>query len=178
VHAQDEERRRLERNIHDGAQQQLVALAVKVNLAEKLVGGDEAKQRALLIQLKAEAQEALENLRDLARGIYPPLLADQGLVAALTAQVRKTPVPVTVTAEGIDRFSQDAEAAVYFCTLEALQNVTKYARATAASVHLARRTATWTSRSSTTAWDLTRPRRALGPARRAWPTAWPHSAAS
>jgi signal transduction histidine kinase len=136
VQAQDEERRRLERNIHDGAQQQLVALAVKANLAEQFVGRDEAKERALIAQLKVEAQEALENLRDLARGIYPPLLADQGLAAALIAQARKSPVPVTVEADGIGRYSQDAEAAVYFCTLEALQNVAKYAGATAATVHL------------------------------------------
>jgi len=84
------------------------------------------------------AQDALENLRDLARGIYPPLLADQGLVAALTSQARKSSVPVTVVADAIDRFSQDAEAAVYFCTLEALQNVAKYAGATGTTVHLRR----------------------------------------
>jgi signal transduction histidine kinase len=78
----------------------------------------------------------LENLRDLARGIYPPLLADQGLVAALTSQARKSSMPVSIEADGIGRFSQDAEAAVYFCTLEALQNVAKYAQATMASVRL------------------------------------------
>src|SRR5206468_2603682 len=92
--------------------------------------------RVLTAELKAEATEALENLRDLARGIYPPLLADQGLVAALTAQARKSQTPVTVEADGIGRFSQDAEAAVYFCCLEALQNVAKYAAATHASVEL------------------------------------------
>ncbi len=137
VAAQDEERRRLERNIHDGAQQQLVAIAVKAKLADAMVGRDETKQHELLNQLQSEAQEAMENLRDLARGIYPPLLADEGLVAALTAQARKSPVPVTVSADGIGRFSQDTEAAVYFCTLEALQNVAKYARANAATVQLA-----------------------------------------
>jgi signal transduction histidine kinase len=138
VAAQDHERRRLERNIHDGAQQQLVALAMKANLARSLVGRDEAMEGALLDQLKADAQDALENLRDLARGIYPPLLADQGLVAALTSQARKSAVPVSVEADGIGRFSQDAEAAVYFCTLEALQNVAKYAKAKGATVHLHR----------------------------------------
>jgi signal transduction histidine kinase len=138
VAAQDEERRRLERNIHDGAQQELVALAIKANLARSLVGRDEAKEGELLDQLKSDAQQALENLRDLARGIYPPLLADQGLVAALTAQARKSSVPVSVEADGVGRFSQDAEAAVYFCTLEALQNVAKYAKATRATVHLRR----------------------------------------
>src|SRR5207253_4196875 len=138
VAAQDEERRKLERNIHDGAQQQLVALAIKANLARSLVGRDQEKEGALLDQLKADAQDALENLRDLARGIYPPLLADQGLVAALTSQARKSAVPVSVEADGIGRFSEDAEAAVYFCTLEALQNVAKYAQASGATVHLHR----------------------------------------
>ena len=136
VAAQDAAARRLERNIHDGAQQQLVALAVKANLAESLARKDPERTEQMLAQLKAEANDALKNLRDLARGIYPPLLADQGLVAALTAQARKSPVPVSVVANGIGRFPQDAEAAVYFCTLEALQNVAKYAKARAATVHL------------------------------------------
>src|SRR5439155_25741361 len=139
VAAQDEERRRLERNIHDGAQQQLVALAVKLRLADNLVGRDEGKAHEMLSQLQSEAQDALENLRDLARGIYPPLLADQGLVAALEAHARKSPVPVTVGAQGIGRYSQDQEAAVFFCTLEALQNVTKYAAATRVEVRLRER---------------------------------------
>jgi signal transduction histidine kinase len=136
VTAQDEGRRRLERNIHDGAQQQLVALAVKLNLAQMAAKSAPAKVEPMLEQIKADAQEALETLRDLARGIYPPLLADQGLVAALTAQARKSTVPIVVEADGIGRFPRDAEAAVYFCTLEALQNITKYARATGATVRL------------------------------------------
>jgi len=81
VAAQDQERRKLERNIHDGAQQQLVALAIKANLTEQLVGRDDERARSMAAQLKSDAQDALENLRDLARGIYPPLLADQGLTA-------------------------------------------------------------------------------------------------
>ena len=136
VTAQDEAARRLERNIHDGAQQQLVALAMKANLARSLVGRDQVKEGALLDQLRSDAQDALDNLRDLARGIYPPLLADQGLVAALASQARKSAIPVSVQADGIGRFAEDAEAAVYFCTLEALQNVAKYAQATAATVRL------------------------------------------
>src|SRR5207245_4381917 len=103
VTAQDEARRRLERNIHDGAQQQLVALAVKANLAGSLVGTNPEKEREILRQLKAEATDALENLRDLARGIYPPLLADQGLVAALSSQARKSALPVEVAANGLGR---------------------------------------------------------------------------
>jgi len=137
VTAQDEERRRIERNIHDGAQQQLVALAVRLRLAETLTERDPERAKGLLGQLKAETQEALENLRDLARGIYPPLLADKGLLAALEAQARKSPVEVVVEADGLVRYPQDVEAAVYFCCLEALQNISKYANASKAVVRLA-----------------------------------------
>jgi signal transduction histidine kinase len=137
VAAQDEERRRLERNIHDGAQQQLVALAVKQRLAASLVGRDETRLRSLLTDLQSETNEALEDLRDLARGIYPPLLADKGLSAALESQARKSPIPVRVEADQIGRFPQETEAAVYFSTLEALQNVAKYAEASEATVRLA-----------------------------------------
>src|SRR5437870_12946606 len=136
VKAQDEERRKLERNIHDGAQQQLVALAVKTRVADSLVGRNEAKAHAVLAQVQAEAQEALENLRELARGIYPPLLADQGLAVALQAQARRAPFPVTVEAEGISRYREEAAAAVYFSVLEGLQNVAKYAGASHAVVRL------------------------------------------
>jgi signal transduction histidine kinase len=136
VSAQDQERRRLERDLHDGAQQQLVALAVKQRLAEGLVRQDPDKAVQILADLQAETAEALENLRDLSRGIYPPLLADRGLQAALEAQARKVPVPVTVEAEGLGRYPQEAEAAVYFCCLEALQNVAKYAGASKAKVRL------------------------------------------
>jgi signal transduction histidine kinase len=139
VTAQDVAARRLERNIHDGAQQQLVAMAVKQRLAESLVHRDPDKAVQLLSQLRDETTEALENLRDLARGIYPPLLGDQGLAAALRAQVRKAPFPVVVQAEGIGRYRQDIEAAVYFSVLESLQNVAKYANASNASVGLAER---------------------------------------
>jgi signal transduction histidine kinase len=129
VAAQDEERRRIERNIHDGAQQQLVALAVQLRLAEQLAGKDPEKERRLLVSLQAAAGDALEDLRDLARGIYPPLLADKGLVAALESQARKAPLPVNVEPEGIGRYAQEVESTVYFCCLEALNNVAKYADA-------------------------------------------------
>jgi signal transduction histidine kinase len=138
VAAQDQERRRIERNIHDGAQQQLVALAVKLRLADSLVGRDDAKAHELLARLQDEAQETLDDLRDLARGIYPPLLADKGLVAAVEAQARKSPLPVAVEAEDVGRAGQDVEAAAYFCVLEALQNAAKYANASAVTVRLAR----------------------------------------
>ena len=136
VTAQDEERRRLERNLHDGAQQDLVALAIKAQLADVTVDEDPAQAKQILGELKADAAGALENLRDLARGIYPPLLADLGLAAALGAQASKSPLPVTVEAGGIVRFPQATEAAVYFCCLEALQNIAKYAHATQASICL------------------------------------------
>jgi signal transduction histidine kinase len=136
VTAQDEERRRIERNLHDGAQQQLVALAVKVRLATSMIGKDEAVERRLLDEVQSDTGDALENLRDLARGIYPPLLADQGLHAALLAQTRKAAIPTTVEADGIGRYPREAEAAVYFCCLEALQNVAKYAGASRAIIRL------------------------------------------
>jgi signal transduction histidine kinase len=137
VAAADGERRRLERNIHDGAQQQLVALSVLARLAETSVDGDKEGARALLVQAQTDATGALENLRDLARGIYPPLLADQGLAAALETHARKSPVPVAVEADGPRRYPPEIEAAVYFCVLEALQNIAKYAGASLITVRLA-----------------------------------------
>jgi len=136
VAAQDEERRRLERNIHDGAQQQLVALSVRLRLADGMVDRDAAKTHEMLAALQRDSNAALENLRDLARGIYPPLLADQGLAAALRAQARKAQIPVEVSPDGLRRYGQDVEAAVYFCCLEALQNVSKYAQASRVDISL------------------------------------------
>ena len=136
VSAQDAERRRLERNIHDGAQQQLVALSVKLRLAGGLLDRDTEKVREMLTQLQSDTSDALEDLRDLARGIYPPLLADQGLASALAAQARKASLPVEVQAQGVGRYPQEVEAAAYFSCLEALQNVAKYAHASRAVVNL------------------------------------------
>ena len=138
VAAQDEERRRLERNIHDGAQQQLVALQVRQRLAEQLIDRDPAKAKEMLEQIQIDTGAALDDLRDLARGIYPPLLADKGLEAALESQARKATVPVTVDAAGVGRFSQEIEAAVYFSALEALQNTAKYAEARSVTITLHR----------------------------------------
>jgi signal transduction histidine kinase len=136
VTAQDEERRRLERNVHDGAQQQLVALSVKMRLLKTLTRKDPGKAEELVDQLQDDARDALDDLRDLARGIYPPLLADRGLAAALEAQARKAPIPVEVDPNGVGRYRQEAEATAYFCVLEALQNVAKYAGASRAAVGL------------------------------------------
>ena len=135
VGAQDAERRRIERNLHDGAQQQLIALSIQLGLLEESAG-DPGSVRQLAPQLKSAVRAALDDLRDLARGIYPPLLAEQGLAAALLGQVRKVPLPVSVEAEGIGRYPQDTESTVYFCALEALQNVAKYAAASQVTVGL------------------------------------------
>jgi signal transduction histidine kinase len=137
VTAQDEGRRRIERNLHDGAQQQIVALTVKLRLLGQLIDRDAQKAMSMVSDLQTDANDALEQLRDLARGIYPPLLADQGLVAALQAQARKASVPTVVRSDGVGRYPQDTEAAVYFCVLEALTNVAKYSGATKAEVRLA-----------------------------------------
>ena len=134
VAAQDEERRRLERNLHDGAQQYLVAIKIKLGLAKTLARNDPARAKVAIAALKDDADAALETVRDLARGIYPPLLADQGLQAALQAQTRRATLPVSVETDGTARYSQEIESAAYFCVLEALQNVQKYAGATQAAV--------------------------------------------
>jgi signal transduction histidine kinase len=136
VQAQDDERRRIERNLHDGAQQQLVALNVQLGLLARLAD-DPERVRQAATALQDALLQALDDLRDLARGIYPPLLADEGLVAALQAQIRKAAVATTIAADGIGRYPREVEAAVYFCVLEALQNVAKYAEATSAVVSLA-----------------------------------------
>ena len=135
VEAQDAERQKIERNLHDGAQQQLIALTIHLSLLEESAD-DSAAVRELVAAAKSGVSAALDDLRSLARGIYPPLLADQGLVPALRAQARKVSLPVEIDADGIGRYPQDTEAAVYFCTLEALQNITKYASASRAEVGL------------------------------------------
>jgi signal transduction histidine kinase len=137
VTAQDEERRRLERNLHDGAQQHLVSIKVKMGVAGMLIRGDPERAREMLGELKSDADAALETLRDLARGIYPPLLADKGLRVALESHARKTTLPVTVEAGMLERYPQDVESAVYFCVLEALQNIQKYAHASEVIVRVA-----------------------------------------
>jgi signal transduction histidine kinase len=139
VAAQDQERRKIERNIHDGAQQQLVAMSIQLKLLHTLIERDPGKAAAVATQLQERSTEALEDLRDLARGIYPPLLADQGLVAALSAQARKAAVPVTIDAPDVARYVPDAEATAYFCVLEALNNIAKYANASRADVTLEQR---------------------------------------
>jgi signal transduction histidine kinase len=113
-------------------------LNVKARLAQQLADRDAGKSASLLGAIQRDAQSALDDLRDLARGIYPPLLADQGLGAALEAQARKAPIRVTVDVAADARYPQAIEAAVYFCCLEALNNTAKYANASQAIVRIAR----------------------------------------
>ena len=127
VSAADAERRRIERDLHDGAQQQLVALCANLRLARELAGSDPAQATALLEELGNDIEAALEELRELAHGIYPPLLADRGLPEALSAVGRRAPVHTRLEAEGIGRYPPQVESTVYFCCLEALQNVGKHA---------------------------------------------------
>jgi signal transduction histidine kinase len=137
VRAQDEERQRIERNLHDGAQQQLVAVGMLLRLVDD-AAGDRTEVLELSAQLKEGVHAAIEDLRALARGIYPPLLAEQGLPAALRAQAARSPLPVRVETDSDARYPREVEATVYFCVLEALQNAAKYARAKQATIVLAR----------------------------------------
>jgi signal transduction histidine kinase len=136
VQAQDEERHRIERNLHDGAQQHLIALAMMLRVLEDSAD-DPGDVREMSAQLREGVHAALEDLRSLARGIYPPLLADQGLTSALRAQAARAALPVLIEADGVGRYRRDVEATAYFCVLEALQNVSKYARASQATVTMA-----------------------------------------
>jgi signal transduction histidine kinase len=127
VAAGDRERRRIERNLHDGAQQHLVALAVKVRLIRQLAERDPERASTMMEELAGDVEETLQELRDLAHGIYPPLLADKGLPEALQSAARRATLAVTVEADGVTRYPAEVEAAVYFCALEALQNASKHA---------------------------------------------------
>ncbi len=127
VEAGDAQRRAIERDLHDGAQQHLVALAVSVRLARQLAEKDPEAAQGMLDQIGSDLQEAVQELRNLAHGIYPPLLADRGLPDALSAAAGRAALPTDVVADGIGRYDQAIEAAVYFCCLEALQNAGKHA---------------------------------------------------
>jgi signal transduction histidine kinase len=127
VAAGDAERRKLERNLHDGAQQHLVALAVKIRLARDAVEDDPNDAVAMLGEVRRDVQEAIQELRALAHGIFPPLLVSGGLAEALPAAATRSPLPATVEIGAIGRYHQDIEAAFYFCCLEAMQNAAKHA---------------------------------------------------
>ena len=129
VAAADAERRRIERNLHDGAQQHLVALSVKVRLLEQFAERDPERARSLMNQLQEDVGSAIEELRSLAHGIYPPLLSSAGLGVAMSAACRRAPLPASLEADGVGRYAPEIEAAVYFCCLEAMQNAAKHAGA-------------------------------------------------
>ena len=170
VAAADEARRRLERNLHDGAQQRLVALRITLGLARQVVADAPGEADELLAQTEQEAQDALEELRDLARGIYPPLLADLGLAPRSKHRRGRRRFRSRSKRRGSAGTPQDVEAAVYFCVLEALQNAAKYAQASAARVTLGHDGGPSRSPSATTAGDSTRRPRRWAPACRAWRT--------
>jgi len=133
----DDERRRIEHDLHDGAQQRLVALRIKLELAAERDGAMGGGSARLLRELGTEVEVALDEMRSLARGIYPAPLADRGLVEALRSAALLSVLPTTVLAAGVRRYPRDIESAAYFCCLEALQNAAKHARnATAVVVDL------------------------------------------
>jgi signal transduction histidine kinase len=132
----DAERRRVERDLHDGAQQHLVALAVNLRLAREIIADDPDAGTEMLAQMAEDVQVTIKELRELAHGIYPPLLADAGLPEALRAAAGRCAIPVGVSTESIGRYSQGVETAVYFCCLEAMQNAAKHAPQATAQVRI------------------------------------------
>ncbi len=123
----DAERRRIERDLHDGAQQQLVALAVKLRLIQRIGETDVERALGMLDEARADVLATVEEVRALAHGIHPPLLTDRGLGEALRAAADRAALPTTVEAGRVGRFREEVEAAVYFCCVEALQNAGKHA---------------------------------------------------
>jgi signal transduction histidine kinase len=138
VEAGDQERRRLERNLHDGAQQRLLALGLALQLARTRLGAEANGTAELLAEADTELRAALEELRELARGIHPAILTEQGLTAALRTLTERSPVPVTITAAPEQRLPAPVEAAAYFLISEALANVAKHAGATHVDVTVTR----------------------------------------
>jgi signal transduction histidine kinase len=138
VEAAQVERRRLERNLHDGAQQRLVGLALTLRLAERQLDRDPETARGMLVRASTELAEALEELRELARGLHPAVLSDHGLKAALSALAARAPLPVDVSVDLDERPSEPVEEAAYFVVAEALTNVARYASARGATVSVRR----------------------------------------
>ena len=136
IDAADAERRRIERDLHDGAQQRMVAVALTLGVAESQLADDPASAAKLIAHAREEAQLAVKELRELARGIHPAILSDRGLAAALQALAARAPVPVHVGDVPATPLRAEIEAAAYFITAEALTNVAKYAHANTASVRL------------------------------------------
>lgn len=121
------ERRRLERDLHDGVQQHLVGIRIKLDLAAETIKGDPAQGEQVLASVGRQLDEVLQEVRSLARGIYPSLLSERGVTEALRAAGRSAPTPVSVHASSVGRYPEETEVAVYFCCLEAVQNVIKHA---------------------------------------------------
>jgi signal transduction histidine kinase len=136
IAAADEERRRIQRDLHDGAQQRLVSLALILSMAESRLASEPDKAAQLIAQAREEAQLAIGELRELAGGIHPAVLSDHGLCAALEALAARAPVPVQVRGRLEDPLRPAVEAAAYFVTSEALANMAKYSQASEASVEV------------------------------------------
>jgi signal transduction histidine kinase len=130
----DDERRRIERDLHDGAQQRLVALRIKLELEAEQTGKRDPERAATLRRLGGDVEDAIDEVRSLARGIYPAALADRGLIDALRGAALQSPLPATVLAAGVGRYSREIETTAYFCCLEALQNAAKHAAGAGAAV--------------------------------------------
>jgi signal transduction histidine kinase len=139
VTAQEEERRRIERNLHDGAQQDLFSLKVTIRHVQTLLQRNPDEVQPVLERLEQEAERALLTVKELARGVYPPLLTVQGIAGALGARARSAPVGVQISNTGVGRYPADVEEAVYFACAEALQNAVKHARPTMVRISLAQR---------------------------------------
>ena len=166
VEAGDTARRKLERDLHDGAQQRLVSLSVVLRLVEKPRRRAEAE---LLQTARTELNESLEELRGIARGIHPAVLSDHGLPVALESLAARAPVRVTLDVDLAERLPEPVEVAAYYLVAEGLTNVAKYAEAESATVDVARENGTLSSRSPTTARAA--PTRRAAPGCAGWPTA-------
>lgn len=138
VDSVESERRRIERDLHDGPQQRLVAIAMDLGMARERMTKDPEGARELLDQAHLASKEAIVEMRQVARGITPPILADRGLGAAASALAARSPVPVRIEADGLGRLDPTTEAIAYFCVSELLTNVAKHARARQAEVRLSR----------------------------------------
>ncbi len=127
VAAADAERRRIESHIHDGAQQRLVGVSVRLSLAAQLSDEEPAEARRMLEESQQEIRDAIADLRSLAHGIYPPLLMEEGLAKALSVAASRAPLATTVEAASLPRYPEEVETAVYFCCIQALQNACQHA---------------------------------------------------
>ena len=175
VDSAEDERRRIERDLHDGAQQRLVALAMDLGMARAKLETDPAAATALVGEAHEEAKRALAELRDLARGIHPAVLADRGLDAAISALAARSPVPVGVEV-ATGRLPGPVESTAYFVVAEALTNAAKHARAAEIGVRITRHRDLLIVEVIDDGAGGADP--AGAPACAAWPTAWPPSTAS